>query len=71
MLPTASWIAFASDVMSGCHVFYSITHHDVIPYVIVSVCRFWASSRAKYHVVVAALTCCFSCLSCAAMHIVE
>ena len=21
MLPTASWIAFASDVMSGCHVF--------------------------------------------------
>ena len=21
----------------------SITHHDVIPYVIVSVCRFWAS----------------------------
>ena len=29
------------------------------------------SSRAKYHVVVAALTCCFSCLSCAAMHIVK
>ena len=21
----------------------SVTHHDVIPYVIVSVCRFWAS----------------------------
>ena len=29
------------------------------------------SSRAKYRVVVAALTCCFSCLSCAAMHIVK
>ena len=23
MLPTASWIAFASDVMSGCHAFYN------------------------------------------------
>ena len=29
------------------------------------------SSRAKYHVVVAALTCCVSCLSCTAMRIVK
>ena len=24
VLPTASWIVFASDVMSGCHVFYGL-----------------------------------------------
>ena len=34
-------------------------------------CRLGKTSRAKYHVVVAALMCCISCLSCAAMHILK
>ena len=41
-------------------------------YAIVQHLTVWGkSSRAKYYVVVAALTCCFSCLSCVVMHIIK
>ena len=45
--------------------------HAIVQYLLWCPAVWGKSSRAKYHVVVAALTCCFSRLSCAAMHIVK